>query len=249
VGFLWCLRYFWPGALDDAPGVPGFRVSCPGAELDAPCAKAASVTARSAISTVADLRSLVIFDPPCCSRCSNSMRQAAFPHACGREDKLATDPDGRMATVRRQRPKLINDLSVEARKLIEDVTVDRNGNVIPKLYSKLQANKELRQMHNIGRTDDRPETDVSRLSDAELIQQLSDQAKELGIKIDLNYTFAQLPPATEADSSPPVVDVTPDAGVTTADAADVAVAAELKIAAQPGVAGARPVRAARPKHR
>jgi hypothetical protein len=32
---------------------------------------------------------------------------------------------------------------------------------------------------------------VSRLSDAELIQQLADQAKELGIDIDLNYTFAE----------------------------------------------------------
>jgi len=87
--------------------------------------------------------------------------------------------------------KLINDLPPEFRKLIEDVSVDRNGNVIPKLYSKAQANAELRKMLNIGRTEDRPENDVSRLSDAELIQQLADQAKELGIEIDLNYRFAQ----------------------------------------------------------
>jgi hypothetical protein len=38
---------------------------------------------------------------------------------------------------------------------------------------------------------EREQTDVSRLSDAELIQQLADQAKELGIEIDLNYSFAQ----------------------------------------------------------
>jgi hypothetical protein len=71
------------------------------------------------------------------------------------------------------------------------------------------------------------------------------------VNINLNYDFAQPPPAAEADSSPPVVDVTPDvpAGVTTADAADVAAAVELKIAAQPGIAGARPVRAAKLKHR
>ena len=50
-------------------------------------------------------------------------------------------------------------------------------------------------MLNFGRTDDR--NDLARLSDAELIAQLSDMAKELGIKIDLNYSFAQLPPATE----------------------------------------------------
>jgi hypothetical protein len=41
------------------------------------------------------------------------------------DGKLATDQDGKMLTVRRQRPKLINDLPLEARKLIEDVTVDR----------------------------------------------------------------------------------------------------------------------------
>jgi hypothetical protein len=45
-------------------------------------------------------------------------------------------------------------------------------------------------MLNIG-AKDREQTDVSRLSDAELIQQLADQAKELGIEIDLNYSFAQ----------------------------------------------------------
>jgi hypothetical protein len=63
-------------------------------------------------------------------------------------------------------------------------------NVIPKLYSKAQANAELRKMLNIGRTEDRPENDVSRLSDAELIQQLADTAKELGIAINLNYEQA-----------------------------------------------------------
>jgi transposase len=58
--------------------------------------------------------------------------------------------------------------------------------VVPQ-YSKLQANQELRKMLNIGGQRERPETDLSRLSDAELIQQLADQAKELGI--DLNYSF------------------------------------------------------------
>ena len=62
---------------------------------------------------------------------------------------------------------------------------------MPQLYSKLAASQELRKMLNIGGQKDRPETDVSRLSDAELIQQLADQAKELGIEIDLNYQFAQ----------------------------------------------------------
>jgi hypothetical protein len=84
---------------------------------------------------------------------------------------LKTDQDGKMLTVRKQRAKLINDLPPEFRKLIEDVTVDRNGNVIPKLYSKAQANRDLREMLNIGARKEQEVDDVSRL------------AKQLGIKI------------------------------------------------------------------
>jgi hypothetical protein len=145
------------------------------------------------------------------------------------DGKLATDQEGKMLTVRKQRAKLINDLPPEFRKLIEDVSIDRNGNVIPKLYSKDRANRGLREMLNIGRTDDRPEPDVSQLSDAELIQQLADTAKELGIDINLNYSFAQ-PPATEGPSVVDVetvaADVTDPVSVPAADAADDAAAAD-----------------------
>ena len=82
---------------------------------------------------------------------------------------------------------MISDLAPDIAKLIEDVTADSKGRLIPKLYSKLQASRELRAMLNIGRPE--RESDISRLSDAELIQQLADQAKELGIEIDLNYNF------------------------------------------------------------
>jgi hypothetical protein len=44
-------------------------------------------------------------------------------------------------------------------------------------------------MLNLGAKSEPP--DVTKLSDAELIAQLVQQAKELGIKIDLNYSFAQ----------------------------------------------------------
>ena len=97
--------------------------------------------------------------------------------------------EGALSTETRMRPKLLADLSPELAKLIEDVTVDSKGRLIPKLYSKLQANKELRAMLNIGAKQSAP--DVTQLSDAELIAQLAQQAKELGIEIDLNYSFAQ----------------------------------------------------------
>src|SRR6516164_3196258 len=86
-------------------------------------------------------------------------------------------------------PRPLTELAPETAKLIEDVTIDSKGRAVPKLYSKLQANKELRQMLNISAKE--APRDVAQLSDAELIQQLADQAKELGIEIDLNYRFAQ----------------------------------------------------------
>jgi hypothetical protein len=106
-----------------------------------------------------------------------------------KDGKAATDEAGKMLTVKKQRPRLLSDLPPDLRKAIEHVQIDAHGNVVPQLYSKLQANAELRKMLNIGRSDDR--NDVARLSDAELIAQLSDTAKELGIEIDLNYSFAQ----------------------------------------------------------
>src|SRR5436190_5947812 len=100
-----------------------------------------------------------------------------------------------MLTVKKESPRLISELSPDIAKLIEEVTVDSKGRLIPKLYSKLQASRELRAMLNIGRPE--RESDISRLSDAELIQQLADQAKELGIQIDLNYQFVQPPKEPE----------------------------------------------------
>jgi hypothetical protein len=116
------------------------------------------------------------------------------------------DEKGALSVETRVRPKLLTDLSPEAAKLIEDVTYDSKGRAVPKLYSKLQASKELRAMLNISAKE--PPPDVTQLSDAELIQQLADQAKQLGITIDLNYRFAQQPLATASDGQDdPVIDV------------------------------------------
>jgi hypothetical protein len=55
-------------------------------------------------------------------------------------------------------------------------------------------------MLNIG-AKEREQNDVTQLSDAELISTLAAQAKELGIDIKLDYTFAQLPPAAKTDDT------------------------------------------------
>jgi hypothetical protein len=98
-----------------------------------------------------------------------------------------TDEKGAPLARVRERPRLLTELPPELAALVEDVTVDKRGRAIPKLYNKLQASKELRAMLDIGRPSDK--ADLSRLSDAELVAQLADQAKQLGIEIDLNYRF------------------------------------------------------------
>jgi hypothetical protein len=97
------------------------------------------------------------------------------------QQKVAVSPRARVV------PRPLTGLDPETAKLIEDVTVDSRGRLVPKLYSKLAANKELRAMLNISAKE--APRDVTQLSDAELIQTLAQQAKELGIHIDLNYTF------------------------------------------------------------
>ena len=87
------------------------------------------------------------------------------------------------------RPKLLTDLPPELAALIEEVRPDARGRLIPKLYSKHQANKELRAMLNISAKSEA--ADVTKLSDAELIETLARQVKELGVEIDLSYSFAQ----------------------------------------------------------
>jgi hypothetical protein len=90
-----------------------------------------------------------------------------------------------------ERPKRLAELPPEVRKNIEKISISANGRLVPQLYSKLAASQELRKMLDIGRPDER--TDVQRLSDAELVAQLRDQAKQLGVEINLNYSFLQPP--------------------------------------------------------
>ena len=66
---------------------------------------------------------------------------------------------------------------------------DSIGRAVPRLYSKAWASAELRKMLNISAKE--APRDVTQLSDAELIETLARQAKELGVEIDLSYSFAQ----------------------------------------------------------
>jgi hypothetical protein len=97
--------------------------------------------------------------------------------------------EGALSTETRMRPKLLTDLSPEQAKLIEEVRPDGRGRLIPRLYNKHQANAELRKMLNISAKSEAP--DVTKLSDAELIAQLADQARQLGVTDRLKLQFCQ----------------------------------------------------------
>jgi hypothetical protein len=93
-------------------------------------------------------------------------------------------------------PRLLTELDPETAKLIEHVDIDAKGRAVPKLYSKAWANAELRKMLNFTAKSEAP--DVTKLSDAELVETLARQARELGVSIDLSYDFSpKKPPETD----------------------------------------------------
>ena len=109
--------------------------------------------------------------------------------AYDRQGKAILDGEGNPTTKMVQRPKNIHDMPEDVQRSIEVVTINESGFVVPKPYSKLQANQELRKLLGIG-TPTRDDGELSRLSDAELVAQLAAQARELGVEIDLSYRFS-----------------------------------------------------------
>ena len=95
---------------------------------------------------------------------------------------------GEQATKFVQRPKNIHEMPEDVQRAVESISINDAGFVIPKPYSKLQANAELRKLLGIG-TVQRDDGELSRLSDQELVAQLANQARELGIEVDLTYRF------------------------------------------------------------
>jgi len=84
----------------------------------------------------------------------------------------------------------LDSLPPELRQAIETLTLDSDGNITTaKLVSKIQANQELRKLLGLDRQQQAVQSDLSRLTDAELVAELSRQANELGVKIDLSYKF------------------------------------------------------------
>jgi hypothetical protein len=101
-----------------------------------------------------------------------------------RKGKMVLNADGTPKTKTITRMKDLSQLTPEQQQRIESIYVNEAGIASPKLHSASWANSELRKFHALGENITNP---VQRMSDAELITQLANQAKELGIEIDLSY--------------------------------------------------------------
>jgi hypothetical protein len=100
------------------------------------------------------------------------------------------DKDGHPVAQKRQVVRDLQQVPPELRHAIESISVDAKGQTTAKLHNKLQANAELRKMLGL----DKPvqqQSELDRLSDADLIDELAKQANELGVQIDLSYKFGE----------------------------------------------------------
>lgn len=110
------------------------------------------------------------------------------------EDEIGEDgkPTGKMIdsgrTRRVDRMRHFADLSEDQQRMIESLKWTEKGSPILQVYSRMQANIELRKLLGLGATERDPaDTEFSRMSDGELFATIAREAKELGV--DVEFTF------------------------------------------------------------
>jgi hypothetical protein len=85
--------------------------------------------------------------------------------------------------------KPFSALPPEHQHVIQSLKYTEKGRPVLEMYSKLQANQELRKMLGIGAVVQDSDNEYSRLADVELIATLRREAADLGIDVDLTYRF------------------------------------------------------------
>ena len=113
-----------------------------------------------------------------------------------KKGEVVIGADGKPKMRRISRMKDISQLTPEQQLRIESIHVNEAGIASPKLYSASWANGELRKFHSMG-AQASEDNGVQRLSDAELIAQLANQAvKVVSVSIapDSNVGLKRGPP-------------------------------------------------------
>jgi hypothetical protein len=106
------------------------------------------------------------------------------------------DDEGNPKMVRYERAKFLSELPDDLQRAVEAVEINKFGDMVPKTYSKMQANAELRKLLGIGvNADDRNGSEFERLSDQQLLSELSRRANELGVPVTLGFGVNERPPS------------------------------------------------------
>lgn len=104
-----------------------------------------------------------------------------------RKGEIVCDAEGNPIMRKRDRIKPLSEIPAELRQCIESITTTESGRVNLKLYSKADANRELRKINGIDapRLAPEGETPWQHLSDREFFNELAVKAYELGIDVKM----------------------------------------------------------------
>lgn len=99
-----------------------------------------------------------------------------------------TDEDGKPLMRWHQRLKPFSEIPQELRMCIESLTYTESGRPVLKLYSKADANRELRKINGIDAPRLGDDIDPAmRLPDGEFFQMLAREAAELGVDVKMTF--------------------------------------------------------------
>lgn len=113
--------------------------------------------------------------------------EAVDEPAYDRKGEIMLDADGNPVMRKHNRLKPLADIPPELRACIESLSYTESGRPILKLYSKADANRELRKINGIDKAPQVGESDApwQHLSDKEFFNELATKAYELGIDVKM----------------------------------------------------------------
>jgi len=105
-----------------------------------------------------------------------------------RKGEVVRDAEGNPLMRKRDRLKPLSKIPAELRQCIDSITQTESGRVNLKLYSKADANRELRKINAIDKAPSLDDGDPAmKLKDNEFFAELARQANELGVDVKMTF--------------------------------------------------------------
>ena len=104
------------------------------------------------------------------------------------DGEILRDENDKPLTRKAVRLRPFEELSPDQQHMIESLKYTEKGRPVLGLYSKMQANTELRKLLGFNLSADEPTAgEFERMSDRQLFAELARQAQELGVNVTLTY--------------------------------------------------------------